>query len=104
MFQIKQINLYLFKVLEFYNFIFIAFEFKDCKSHLHSKIIIQLIIKKAYSNYLINQSKSMASKQPYKLINITQKLTTWSIRINKFLKHRLLSKRKHVLIIGDDQP
>lgn len=44
----------------------------------------------------------MASKQPFKLINITQKLTTWSIRINKFLKHRLLSKRKNVLLIGED--
>lgn len=46
----------------------------------------------------------MASKQPFKLFNITQKLTTWSIRINKFLKHRLLSKRKHVLLISDEDP
>jgi hypothetical protein len=46
----------------------------------------------------------MASKQPFKLINVTQKLTTWSIRINKFFKHRLLSKRKHVLLISDEDP
>ncbi len=46
----------------------------------------------------------MASKQPFKLINITQTLTTWSLRISKFFKHRLLSKRKHVLLISDDEP
>lgn len=46
----------------------------------------------------------MASKQPFKLFNVTQKLTTWSIRINKFFKHRLLSKRKHVLLISNEDP
>jgi hypothetical protein len=44
----------------------------------------------------------MASKQPFKLFNITQKLTTWGIRINKFFKHRVLSKRKNALLIGGD--
>ena len=43
----------------------------------------------------------MASKQPFKLFNIAQKLTTWSIRINKFVKHRLLSKRKNLLLITE---
>jgi hypothetical protein len=43
----------------------------------------------------------MASKQPFKLFDIAQKLTTWSIRINKFFKHRLLSKRKNLLLISD---
>jgi hypothetical protein len=43
----------------------------------------------------------MASKQPFKFIDLTQKLTIWSIRINKFFKHRLLSKRKNILLISD---
>lgn len=43
----------------------------------------------------------MASKQPFKFIDITKRLTTWSIRINKFFKHRLLSKRKNVLLLGE---
>lgn len=43
----------------------------------------------------------MASKQPFKLFDITQKLTKFSIRIGKFLKHRLLSKRKNLLLISD---
>ena len=46
----------------------------------------------------------MASKQPFKLFDVQQKLTRWSIRINKFLKHRLLSKRKHVLLISNENP
>jgi hypothetical protein len=44
----------------------------------------------------------MASKQPFKFINVKQTLLTWSIRLNKFFKHRLLSKRKNALIITDD--
>ena len=46
-----------------------------------------------------NQSHIMASKQPFKIIDIVGKLTTWSIRINKFFKHKILSKRKNALLI-----
>jgi hypothetical protein len=44
----------------------------------------------------------MASKQTYRLLDIGRKLTTFSIRISKFFKHRVLSKRKNALLIGGD--
>lgn len=44
----------------------------------------------------------MASKQAVRLFNIGRTLKTWSIRVAKFFKHRVLSKRKHALIIGGD--
>jgi hypothetical protein len=44
----------------------------------------------------------MASKQPLKLFGIAQKLTTWGIRITKFFKHRILTKRKNAVVIGGD--
>lgn len=41
----------------------------------------------------------MASKLPYKFFDWKQKLTSWSIRINKTIKHRILSKSRNALII-----
>lgn len=41
----------------------------------------------------------MASKLPHKFINIKQKLTNLSIRINKVIQHKILSKSRNVLII-----
>ncbi len=42
----------------------------------------------------------MASKQPLKLFDWKQKLTRWSLRINKTLKHKILSKSRNVLVIS----
>jgi hypothetical protein len=44
----------------------------------------------------------MASKIPPQLLNVGKTLYTWSIRVSKFFKHRLLTKRKNILIIGED--
>ena len=44
----------------------------------------------------------MASKQPFKLINIQNKLKVWSIRVQKIIKHRILSKRRNALLIGSN--
>lgn len=41
----------------------------------------------------------MASKLPYKFFDWKQKLTSWSVRINKTIKHRILSKSRNALII-----
>jgi hypothetical protein len=45
----------------------------------------------------------MASKQTTKLFDIAKKLSTFSLRITKFFKHRILSKRKNALLIGGEQ-
>ena len=42
----------------------------------------------------------MASKQPLKLFDWKQKLTRWSLRINKTLKHKILSESRNVLVIS----
>ena len=44
----------------------------------------------------------MASKQPFKLINITSKLKSWSLRLKKVINHRVLSKRRNLLLIGQN--
>lgn len=41
----------------------------------------------------------MASKLPYKFFDWKQKLASWSIRLNKTIKHRILSKSRNALII-----
>lgn len=41
----------------------------------------------------------MASKVPQKLFNIKQKLTSLTLRINKVIKHKVLSKSRNALII-----
>lgn len=42
----------------------------------------------------------MASKIPFKIFDWKSKLTKLSIRINKTIKHRILSKSRNVLIIS----
>lgn len=42
----------------------------------------------------------MASKQPFNFFDWKQKLTSWSIRINKTIKHKVLSKSRNALIIS----
>ena len=42
----------------------------------------------------------MASKQPFKLIDVSNKLKVWSLRVQKFFKHRVLSKRRNALLVG----
>lgn len=41
----------------------------------------------------------MASKLPFKFFDWKQKLATWSIRINKTIKHKVLAKSRNALII-----
>jgi hypothetical protein len=41
----------------------------------------------------------MASKQPLKFFDWKQKLTNWSIRLNKIIKHKILSKSRNALVI-----
>lgn len=44
----------------------------------------------------------MASKQPFKIFDWKKKLITWSIKINKTIKHKVLSKSRNALIITAD--
>lgn len=45
----------------------------------------------------------MASKQPFKLIDWKQKIVRLSLRVNKFFKHKILSKSRNALILSDSQ-
>lgn len=42
----------------------------------------------------------MASKQPFRFFDWKQKLTGWGIRLNKTIKHKVLSKSRNALIIS----
>lgn len=42
----------------------------------------------------------MASKQPFRIFDWKQKLTGWSIRLSKVIKHKVLSKSRNALIIS----
>jgi hypothetical protein len=44
----------------------------------------------------------MASKQPFKLIDVKNKLQVWSVKIKKVFQHRVLSQRRSALFIGHE--
>lgn len=46
---------------------------------------------------------TMASNGPSQLVKIGRWGVAWSLRIAKFFKHRFLTKRKQILIIGQHQ-
>lgn len=45
----------------------------------------------------------MTSKYGAQLLTIGRSMVSWSNRFVKFLRHRMLTQKKNILILGDEQ-